>query len=209
MPVVIFHVLHKRNTLPCLESTMMMMSSIIVPAILLALAISIEAKSLTFIWGKPQEPKATLANIFPYKLGANTRSALTSNRNVVSSLSKVVPYGMKMSDIDLLRFALANPNDEVKARQALEKTIEWRQTAGKRLVNAAREAFAEATANNGEVDNDVLLRYAPHADIINKYITSKAVITTSTEEGDLVSVIRPSSIDDKKLMDNATPEQVR
>lgn len=188
---------------------MIMMSSLIIPAILLALAITIEANPLTFIWGKPQEPKTTFANIFPYKLGANTRSTLTSNRNVVSSLSKIVPYGMKMSDIDLLRFALAHPNDEVKARQALEKAIEWRQTAGKRIVNAAREAVAEATANNGEVDKDVLLRYAPHADIINKYITSKASITTSTEEGDIVSVIRPSSIDDKKLMDNATPEQVR
>ena len=190
------------------------MKSHVIPTLLLTLAISsIEAKSSltsTFIWGKPQEPTtATLPNIFPYKLGANTRSTLINNMYVVSKLSKVVPNEMEMSDIDLLRFALAHPNDEVKARQALEKTIEWRQTAGKRIVNAAREAFAEATANNGEVDKDVLLRYAPYADIINKYITSKAVITTSTEEGDLVSVIRPSSIDDKKLMDNATPEQVR
>ena len=27
---------------------------------------------------------------------------------------------------------------------------------------------------------------APHADVINKFITPKAVITTSTEDGDLV-----------------------
>ena len=119
-----------------------------------------------------------------------------------------MPNEMEMSDIDLLRFALAHPNDEVKARQALKKTIEWRQTAGKHLVNAAREAFAEATANKGKVDKDVLLRYAPHADIIYNYITPKAVITASTEEGDLVRVIRPSIIDDKKLMDHATVEQV-
>ena len=190
-----------------------MMKSHVIPTLLLALTISsIDAKSsLTsaFIWGKPQEPTGTLPNIFPYKLGADTRSTLINNIYVVNSLSKDVPNEMEMSDIDLLRFALAHPNDEVKARQALKKTIEWRQTAGKHLVNAAREAFAEATANKGKVDKDVLLRYAPHADIINKYITSKAVITASTEEGDLVRVIRPSIIDDKKLMDNATVEQVR
>ena len=191
------------------------MKSHVIPTLLLALAISsIEAKSSltsTFIWGKPQEPTATAAlpNIFPYKLGADTRSTLINNMYVVNSLSKDVPNEMEMSDIDLLRFALAHPNDEVKARQALKKTIKWRQTAGKHIVDAARDAFAEATANNGEVDKDVLLRYAPHADIINKYITSKAVITASTEEGDLVRVIRPSIIDDKKLMDNATVEQVR
>ncbi len=190
-----------------------MMKSHVIPTLLLALAISsIEAKSSltsTFIWGKPQEPTATLPNIFPYKLGADTRSILINNMYVVNSLSKDVPDEMEMSDIDLLRFALAHPNDEVKARQALKKTIEWRQTAGKHIVNAAREAFAEATANNGEVDKDAVSWFAPHADIINKYITSKAVITTSTEEGDLVRVIRPSIIDDKKLMHHATVEQVR
>ena len=82
-----------------------------------------------------------------------------------------------------------------------------RQTTGKHIVEAARDAVAMATANGGW-DNDVVRNAAPHADIINPFITPKAVITTSTEDGDLVYVIRASQINDKELMDNATVEQV-
>jgi len=66
---------------------------------------------------------------------------------------------------------------------------------------------AKATAGGGW-DNVPVRDAAPHGDIINKFITPKAVITTSTEDGDLVYVIRASQIDDKALMDAATVEQV-
>merc|ERR1712232_1340954 len=65
----------------------------------------------------------------------------------------------------------------------------------------------EATADGGW-NNDPVRNAAPHSELINKYITPKAVITTSTEAGDLVYVIRASQIDDKELMDNASVEQV-
>jgi hypothetical protein len=110
---------------------------------------------------------------------------------------------------------------------------QWRQTDGKPIVEAAREAVATATAGGGG-DHDHVRDAAPHAEIINEFITPQSVITTSTEDGDLVygtfnayfqdtpryhtnictfifffgSVIRASSINDKELMDVATVDQV-
>ena len=79
----------------------------------------------TFIWGKPQEPTtATLPNIFPYKLGADTRSTLINNMYVVNSLSKDVPNEMEMSDIDLLRFALAHPHNELSRERHSATQVE-------------------------------------------------------------------------------------
>ena len=40
------------------------------------------------------------------------------------------------------------------------------------------------------------------------FITPKAVVTTSTEDGDLVYVIRASQINDREMMDKVTVEQV-
>lgn len=142
-----------------------------------------------------------------YKIGAKTEGVLINNRFVVDELKKAVPDGVTMSEIDLLRFALTHPEDEKMAEEALLSAIEWRRTAGKHIVDAAREAVAKATAGGGW-DNEPVRDAAPHADVINEFITPKAVITTSTEDGDLVYVIRASQIDDKALMDKATVEQV-
>eukprot|EP00579_Thalassiosira_antarctica_P009273 CAMPEP_0201881968 /NCGR_PEP_ID=MMETSP0902-20130614/12715_1 /ASSEMBLY_ACC=CAM_ASM_000551 /TAXON_ID=420261 /ORGANISM="Thalassiosira antarctica, Strain CCMP982" /LENGTH=312 /DNA_ID=CAMNT_0048410299 /DNA_START=46 /DNA_END=984 /DNA_ORIENTATION=+ len=142
-----------------------------------------------------------------YKIGAKTQGVLINNRFMVDALSKAVPDGVEMSEIHLLRFALAHPDDERAAEKALLKAIKWRQTTGKNIVESAREAVAKATANGGW-DNEPVRDAAPHGDIINDYITPRAVITTSTEDGDLVYVIRASAIDDKKMMDKATVEQV-
>ncbi len=142
-----------------------------------------------------------------YKIGAKTEGVLINNRFVVEELKKAVPESMTMSEIDLLRFALAHPDDETAAMKALENAIKWRQTKGKHIVDSAREAVAKATANGGW-ENEYVRNAAPHADVINDFITPKAVITTSTEDGDLVYVIRASQIDDKALMDKASVEQV-
>ena len=110
--------------------------------------------------------------------------------------------------VDLLRFALAYPDDVKEAEKALKNAIKWRQTTGKSIVDAAKGAVAKATANGGW-DNDVVRDAAPHADVINDFITPRAVITTSTEDGDLVYVIRASQIDDKELMTWTTVWQLR
>ncbi|KAL3780272.1 hypothetical protein ACHAW5_001532 [Stephanodiscus triporus] len=142
-----------------------------------------------------------------YRIGARTEGVLINNRYVVEELRKAVPDGVVMSEIDLLRFALAHPDDERAAEEALRGAIRWRQTRGRRIVESARDAVEKATANGGW-DNDHVRDAAPHADVINAFITPRAVVTTSTEDGDLVYVIRASQINDREMMDKVTVEQV-
>lgn len=152
-------------------------------------------------------PSSTRLNA--YKIGTRTEGLMINNRRVVDSLAKSID-GMEdvdMSDVDLLRFAMVHPEDEKLAVEALQNAIKWRKTTGKHIVESAKAAVEEATADGGW-NNDPVRNAAPHSELINKYITPKAVITTSTEAGDLVYVIRASQIDDKELMDNASVEQV-
>ena len=121
-----------------------------------------------------------------YKLGAKTTGTLLNNRFVVETLEKALPDGVEMSEVALLRFALAFPEPGA-AERALKSAVSWRRGAGKHIVDAAAEAVAKATANGGW-DNDVVRDSAPHAAIINKYIGPKSVMTLSTDEGDLVYV---------------------
>jgi hypothetical protein len=142
-----------------------------------------------------------------YRIGAGTEGVLINNRYVVEELRKAVPAGVDMSEIALLRFALAHPDDERAAESALRVAIEWRQTKGRAIVESAKNAIEKATANGGW-DNEYVRNAAPHADVINPFITPRAVITTSTEDGDLVYVIRASQINDREMMDKVTIEQV-
>ncbi|KAL7453699.1 hypothetical protein ACHAWC_005351 [Mediolabrus comicus] len=177
-------------------------------SILFAVAALLSVPSTAFVGGKPSNARSTRLKATPYKIGAKTEGVLTNNRYVVDSLSKIAKSSdIEMSDVDLLRFALAYPDDVKEAEKALKNAIKWRQTTGKSIVDAAKGAVAKATANGGW-DNDVVRDAAPHADVINDFITPRAVITTSTEDGDLVYVIRASQIDDKELMDKCSVEQV-
>ena len=74
---------------------------------------------------------------------------------------------MNMSEMDLLRFALVD-NDKREVEKTLKSAIKWRQTTGKHIVDAAREAVTKATANGGW-DNEHVRDAAPHAAVINKY----------------------------------------
>jgi len=142
-----------------------------------------------------------------YPLGAKTEGLLINNRFCVDALAKALPADVEMDEVGLLRFALAHPDNEREAEAALLDACDWRRTKGKDIVTRAREAVDAATAEGGW-DNEVVRNAAPHASLINDYITPDAVITTSTEDGDLVYVIRASQINDKALMDNASVEQV-
>jgi hypothetical protein len=158
--------------------------------------------------GIPRPPTTSLnAAGKGYRIGASTEGVLINNRFVVQELKKALPDGVVMSEIDLLRFALAHPDDERAAEKALRDATRWRQTRGKRIVDSAREAVEKATANGGW-NNDPVRDAAPHANLINPFITPKAVVTTSTEDGDLVYVIRASQINDREMMDRVTVEQV-
>lgn len=143
-------------------------------------------------------------------MGAKTSGLLVNHRYVVEGLPKAVPEiatgHTKMSEMERLRFALQF-KDLNKAVDAVKQRYVWSQGPGKDICTAAAQAVAEATANGGW-DNAPVRAAAPHAHLINDYITPKSVITLSTDEGDLVYVIRASLIDDKALMDRVTVEQL-
>ena len=182
-------------------------------AILLVAAAALLAAPAASFGNAPARRVASAATsstrLDAYKIGTKTEGLLINNRRVVDALAKSVDGmdGVDMSGVDLLRFAMVHPEDERAAVDALQSAIKWRKTKGKRIVESAKAAVEEATAGGGW-NNEPVRNAAPHSDLINKYITPKAVITTSTEAGDLVYVIRASQIDDKELMDNASVDQV-
>ncbi len=131
---------------------------------------------------------------------------LINNKFIVQELKKALPDGVIMSKIDLLLFALAHPDDERAAKKALRDATRWRQTRGKRIVDLAREAVEKATANDGW-DNNPVRNAAPHANLINPFITFKAILTMSTKDGNLMYVIRASQINDREMMDRVIVKQ--
>jgi hypothetical protein len=134
--------------------------------------------------------------------GSQVESLLQANSALIADLASVAP---DMPELSRLRFALAFPEAE-EAKGALKEAMDWRTGEGKSIVDSAAEAFAKATAGGGW-DNEVVRDAAPHAAVINPYITSKNIITLSTDDGDLVYVIRASLIEDKEMMTQVTVEQ--
>jgi len=126
-----------------------------------------------------------------------------TNQKRVDALAKIAP---DVSEIQRLRFVMAFPN-QTEAEKAVRDMVAWRQGAGKKIVEAAAEAVAKATANGGW-DNDAVRDMAPHASGINQFITPKNIITMSMEDGDLLYVIRASAIDDKGLMKKVSVQQM-
>jgi len=153
----------------------------------------------------PTRSEATLlhAAVKEKIMGAKTAGLLLNHRFVTDSLSEVAPG---MSETERLRFALQF-GERREAARAARKALAWRAGPGRAIVESAAEAVAKATEGGGW-DNAPVYAAAPHADVINRYITPKSVLTMSTDEGDLIYVIRASAIDDKALMDRASVDQV-
>lgn len=129
---------------------------------------------------------------------------LKQNRRAIDSLASVSD---DIPEITRLRFALAFDTVN-EAKSALSESISYRSKGrGKAIVDAATEAYETASIGGGW-DNDIVRNAAPHAAEINKYITSKNIVTISTSNDDLVYVIRASAIDDKKMMDDVTVTQL-
>lgn len=135
--------------------------------------------------------------------GSSVESLLGPNRQRVEALASVAP---DVSEIQRLRFVLAF-EEQAEAENALRETVAWRKGPGKKIVDAAAEAVAKATADGGW-NNDVVRDMAPHAATINKFISPKNIITMSLEDGDLLYVIRASAIEDKKLMKSVSVQQM-
>lgn len=127
---------------------------------------------------------------------------LEAQRATIDALRAVAP---DFSEVALLRFALLGTPSE--ATSALKETLVWRNGAGKSIVEAAGTAYAESFAT-GKWNNAPVRDGAPHAKLVNQFITEKNILTMSTAEGDLVYVIRASLIDDKKMMRQVSVAQL-
>ena len=113
-----------------------------------------------------------------------------------------------VSEVIRLRFALAFETGW-EAKIALREALDYRKTTrGKAIMDAALQAYNSATKEQGKWNNDIVRDSAPHATLINKYVTSKTFVTLAPTDGDLVYVIRASLIDDTKLMNEVTVDQL-
>lgn len=134
----------------------------------------------------------------------DVKTLLRRNAKVVESLATI---SEDVSEITRLRFSLGFDTAS-EAKSALREAIAYRSKGrGKAIIDAAQEAYETASIGGGW-DNEVVRDAAPHAKIINNFITSKNIVTTSTASGDLVYVIRASGIDDKAMMDKVSVEQL-
>lgn len=134
----------------------------------------------------------------------DVKRLLKQNARVVEALASV---SEDVPEMQRLRFALAF-DTPAEAKNALKEAVAYRSKgSGKTIIEAAKDAYETATIGGGW-DNEVVRNKAPHASTINKYISSKNIVTTSTGTGDLVYVIRASAIDDKKMMDEVSVKQL-
>lgn len=110
-------------------------------------------------------------------------------------------------DIWVLRYALQHPGDTAAAVANVREVLAWRAGAGKAIVDAAGAAVAAATAGGGW-DNAPVIKAAPNADKVGKFLTPKSILVLSTKDGDLVSCIRAAAIDSPQMMKAVTEEEL-
>lgn len=144
-------------------------------------------------------------------LSAN-KEQIASLKNVAQSISTDAAVA-PTNDVFYLRYALETSyetNDERMA--ALKSNIQWRASEGKDIVKNAHQAIMQAAASSGadkKWDNQPVQQAAPHADRINKYLTSIQCITTShPSTNDLIYCVRAGKIDDKALMSTVTVDEM-
>jgi len=119
-----------------------------------------------------------------------------------------LPYS---NDVFFLRYCIEaeKKGDFQEQRDRLEKTLDWRTGSGKSICDAATAAIQQATSGSSGWSNDGVLKAAPHAATITKFVTPSNVITTTSNQNDLVYCIRAGAIDDVSLMSQVSiPEMV-
>lgn len=88
--------------------------------------------------------------------------------------------------------------DVALIQEKISANAQWREE-NKALCESAANAVLQAMSD-GKWNNDPVRDAAPYASIVNKFITPSQVLTTSSNQGDLVYCIRAGKIDDKSLM---------
>ena len=133
---------------------------------------------------------------------------LQDNSGKISKLKEVASsYPDAPSDsIYYLRYCLSDkPEDEIVS--LLKSNLDWRSNEGKDICTAAATAV-EAASSSGPWDNTPVREKAPHASIVNKYITPSQCLTTTVDSGDLCYCIRAGQIDDVALMSEMSVDQM-
>lgn len=134
---------------------------------------------------------ASLKKVFEQKLGAAALETL--------------PYS---NDVFFLRFCMESEEDAAAQVSFLETTLDWRSSgSGKSICDAATTALQQAS-EAGSWNNNPVLQAAPHSDVISQYLTPAKVITTTSNQNDLVYCIRAGAIDDNTLMSKVSIEQM-
>jgi len=137
------------------------------------------------------------------KTSNEVQSLLDANSKLVSDLASIAPDAPELTR---LRFALQFP-EPGEAKAAIKEMVAWREGAGKPIVTAAAEAVAKAREGGGW-DNEPVRAAAPHAAVINPFITPKNIVSLSTADGDLIYVVRASAIADKEMMSKVSVDQL-
>lgn len=113
------------------------------------------------------------------------------------------------SNVFYLRYCLANFDNPDERMTSLLQTLTWRKGVGKSICDAAESAVSQAMSReNQRWDNRPVRDSAPHASIVNRYITPSQIITTTSRPGDLVYCIRAGKIDDTSLMSELTVDDM-
>jgi hypothetical protein len=111
---------------------------------------------------------------------------------IVGSIDEM-PYN---NDVFYLRYCL-----EDKGIEELKENLAWRRGAGKDICGSAIVAVQKAAPEGGgKWNNAPVQEAAPYSDRICKYITPTNLLTTTSNNGDLLYCIKAGSIDDKSLM---------
>lgn len=129
----------------------------------------------------------------------------------ISELKKVAedkyPDAAPADSMFYLRYCLKDEQSDEEKQTLLENNLQWRDSEGKDIVQAAKAAV-EAATSSGSWNNEPVRDMAPHANVVNKYITPSQCLTTTLRSGDLCSCIRAGQIDDVALMSEVTVEQM-
>lgn len=142
---------------------------------------------------------------------------LTKHANVISKLKNEVTVNnnndnelLVFNDVFFLRYCLDHEDDEDAAIAALKETLKWRNgERGKVICDSASKAVTQAMSDTNTKWNNTIVRdMAPHAHIINKYITPSQILTTSSNNNDLVYCIRAGQINDIELMSKVSVDEM-
>lgn len=147
---------------------------------------------------------------------SSLQSLLTTHQSSIASLKDIATKISEnedvapQTDVFYLRYILNDSYDDDEQRiAALKSNLQWRMNEGNTIVTSARKAIQSAMMEDGKWNNEPIRNAAPHAKLINEYLTSIQCITTSLPStNDLIYCIRCGKLDDKGLMSAVSVDQM-